>query len=219
MPPSVLLAYYVAYNANQTHTPRRRPRSIRSNVSSLRWSRPEETCGLDCACSQSEVREGCSDRLRWPANLAEQRVFTMNCGRLLFSLLTAKGSSSARNATHSEDLFGERPRATPYASTPNSTSTTTVRQGLSHSAQWQHSGTGSAAVPSTARATPRSSPGVIKPSCFRFPSTNRDGKMRALNAASVPACCTPWMDGCLKAHFLADLPSLSGAARWLPRRY
>jgi hypothetical protein len=156
-PPSVLLAYYVALNANQTRTlGDELIQQIECIITALeaaeRYYRTVRE--FNPACREDELTD------RWPADLAEQRIFINELRA--FALLIHRlqdGVPLAEMQRILENLFGERPAREVVRKY------TGQHIGDNHTGSGFHilrSGSipalGSAAIPAEARPTPRSSP-------------------------------------------------------------
>jgi hypothetical protein len=134
MPSSVLLAYYVAYNANQTRTlAEELIHQVECVIVALEQA---EHAGR----TVHEVNPKCQEDVltdRWPANLAEQRVFSDELRAFAVQLYRLqKGLPLHEMQSVLEDLFGERPaRDAVRKYTDQHVNDNRARQGLSHSAQ------------------------------------------------------------------------------------
>jgi len=156
-PPSVLVAYYVAENANRTRT----------LADELIYQVARMIATLDAAGQgQRVVREfnpTCpEDELtdRWPCDLAEQRVFLNELRAFAAQLHRLRqGVPLAEMQRILEDLFGERPaRDAVRGYMDQHVSDNGAGKGFHILRTGSVPALGSAAVPATARATPRSTP-------------------------------------------------------------
>jgi len=157
MPPSVLLAYYVASNANQTRT---LADELVHQVECM-------IIALERADSARrtvhEVNPTCEEDVltdRWPASLADQRVFIDELRAFTAQLYRLqKGLPLHEMQRVLEDLFGERPAGDAVR---KYTDQHVIDNEIGKSFHILRTGTipalGSAAVPASARSTPRSSP-------------------------------------------------------------
>jgi hypothetical protein len=157
MPPSVLLAYYVAYNANQTRT--LADELIHQLECIIVALEQAEHAGR----TVHEVNPQCEQDVltdRWPANLAEQRIFIDELRAFAVQLhRLQKGLPLHEMQSVLEDLFGERPaREAVCKYTDQHVNDDKAGKGFYILRSGSIPALGSAAVPRTARATPRSSP-------------------------------------------------------------
>lgn len=157
LPPSVLLAYYVAYNANQTRTlAEELIHQVECIIVALEQA---EHAGLTVhAVNPKCEKDVLTDR--WPANVAEQRVFIDELRAFAVQLYRLqKGLPLHEMQSVLEDLFGERPaRDAVRKYTEQHVNDNKSGKGFHILRSGSIPALGSAAVPSTARATPRSSP-------------------------------------------------------------
>lgn len=157
LPPSVLLAYYIAINANQTRTlADELIHQVECMIKALE----------DAERAHRTVREfnpGCvEDELtdRWPASLAEQRVFIDELRAFAVQLHRLQdGVPLPEMQRILEDLFGERPaREAVRKYTGQHVNDNNAGKGFHILRTGSIPALGSATVPAAARATPRSSP-------------------------------------------------------------
>jgi hypothetical protein len=157
MPPSVLLAYYVASNANQTRT----------LAAELIYQVERVIIVLEQAQKARhtvhEVNPACEEDVltdRWPANLAEQRVFIDELRAFAVQLYRLqKGLPLHEMQSVLEDLFGERSaRDAVRKYTDQHVNDNKTDKSFHVLRSGSIPALGSAAVPASARATPRSSP-------------------------------------------------------------
>jgi hypothetical protein len=157
IPPSILLAFYVASNANRTHTlADELIYQLESVISVLeRVEKAGRTVReFNPACDEDELTD------RWPANSAEQRVFIGELRAFVYELhRLQKGLPLAEMQRVLEDLFGERPaRDAIRKYTDQHVSDNDAGKGFHILRTGSIPALGSAAVPAAARPTPRSSP-------------------------------------------------------------
>jgi Second Messenger Oligonucleotide or Dinucleotide Synthetase domain len=157
IPPSVLLAYYIASNANQTRTLadeliHQVERIIAALQAAERSGRT--VCEFNPACRQDELTD------RWPANLAEQRVFIHELRSFAADLQRLQeGVPLVEMQRVLEGLFGERPaREAVRKYTGQHVSDNKAGKGFHILRTGSIPALGSVAVPTEARPTPRSSP-------------------------------------------------------------
>jgi hypothetical protein len=156
-PPSVLLAYYVATNANRTGTlADELIHQVEQIIAALKAAeRNRDTVQeFNPECPEDELTD------RWPANLAEQRVFINELTAFAVQLHRLQdGLPLADMQRVLEDLFGERPaRDAVRKFTGQHIDDDKAGKGFHILRTGSIPALGSAAVPSNARATPRSSP-------------------------------------------------------------
>jgi hypothetical protein len=158
VPPSVLIAYYVATNANQTRTlADELIHQVECIIAALQAA---ERSGR----TVSEFNPACPDKDeltdRWPANLAEQRVFINELRAFAVQLHRLQdGVPLAEMQRILEGLFGERPaREAVRKYTGQHVDDNKVGKGFHILRNGSIPALGSAAVPAAARPTPRSSP-------------------------------------------------------------
>ena len=157
LPPSVLLAYYIASNANQTHTlADELIYQAECMIAALRAA--ERAHGtvreFNPACPEDELTD------RWPADIAEQRVFideltafVIEFGRLL------EGLPLPEMQRVLQDLFGERPARDAVRKYADQHDSDNIAGRSFHILRTGSiPALGSAAVPAQARPTPKSSP-------------------------------------------------------------
>jgi hypothetical protein len=159
VPPSVLLAYYVAMNANQTHTlADELIHQVECIIAVLeaaeRSGHPVQEFNPACSGREDELTD------RWPADLAEQRVFIDELRAFAVQLYGLReGVPLAQMQRILEDLFGERPaREAVRKYTEQHVNDDKVGQGFHILRSGSIPALGSAAIPANARPTPRSSP-------------------------------------------------------------
>lgn len=157
LPPSVLLAYYIAVNANKTHTlADELIHQIECIIATLqaaqRLSRTVRE--FNPACAEDELTD------RWPADLAEQRIFIhelKDFARQLYRL--RDGVPLVEMQLILEGLFGERPaREAVRKYTGQHVNDNDAGKSFHIPRSGSIPALGSMAVPAAARATPRSSP-------------------------------------------------------------
>jgi hypothetical protein len=157
LPPSVLLAFYVASNANQTRTlTEELIHQVECLISVL------ETAGnarrtvreFNPTCPRDELTD------RWPSNLAEQRVFIDELRAFSLELhRLARGLPLPEMQRVLADLFGERPaRDAVRKYADQQVSDNNAGKGFHILRDGSIPALGSTAVPTAARATPKSSP-------------------------------------------------------------
>lgn len=157
MPPSILLAFYVGQNANQTQT--LADELIHQSeciIRTLEQAEARDRC-------VHEVNPRCDDDIltdRWPANVAEQRVFIDELRAFVFQLYRLqKGLPLEDMRRVLEDLFGETPaREAVRKYTQQHVNDNNAGKGFHILRSGSIPALGSAAVPAQARRTPRSSP-------------------------------------------------------------
>jgi hypothetical protein len=157
LPPSVLLAYYVASNANKTRTlADELIHQVECIIGALQAAeRAQRTVQeFNPACAEDELTD------RWPADLAEQRVFIDELGAFAVQLYRLwEGVPLAEMQRILEDLFGERPaREAVRKYTGQHVADDKAGKGFHILRDGSIPALGSVAVPAAARATPRSSP-------------------------------------------------------------
>jgi hypothetical protein len=157
MPPSVLLAYYVAKNANQTTTlADELIHQVECMIATLAEAdRKGRTIQeFNPACPEDELTD------RWPANLEEQRVFLNELRAFAVQLHRLQdGMPLVDMQRVLEDLFGERPaREAIQKYTQQHVNDNLATKSFHVLRTGSIPALGSAAVPVDARATPRSSP-------------------------------------------------------------
>ena len=157
MPPSVLLAYYVALNANQTRT--LADELIHQVECMINVLEDAERRGR----TVHEVNPACTDDVltdRWPADLSEQRVFIGELRAFAVQLYRLqKGVPLDEMQRILEDLFGERPaREAVRKYAQQHINDNDAGKGFHILRTGSIPALGSAAVPAEARPTPRSSP-------------------------------------------------------------
>ncbi len=158
VPPSVLIAYYVAINANQTRTlADELIHQVECIIAALQAA---EHSGQ----TVSEFNPACPDHDeltdRWPANLAEQRVFINELQAFAVQLHRLQdGVPLAEMQRILDGLFGERPaREAVRKYTGQHVDDNRAGKGFHIMRSGSIPALGSAAVPAQARPTPRSSP-------------------------------------------------------------
>lgn len=157
LPPSVLLAYYVAVNANRTHTlADELIHQVECMVAVLdsvahRYATVRE---FNPACREDELTD------RWPGNLAEQKVFLDELKAFAVQLHQLQdGVPLAEMQRILEELFGERPaRDAVRKFTGQHIDDNNAGRGFHILRKGSIPALGSAAVPAEARPTPKSSP-------------------------------------------------------------
>lgn len=157
LPPSVLLAYYVATNANRTKTlADELIHQIEGMINALeaaeRLSRTVREFNPECR--EDELTD------RWPANISEQRVFIDELKAFAVQLHRLQdGVPIAEMQRILEDLFGEKPaREAVRKYTGQHVSDNDAGKGFHILRSGSIPALGSTAVPANARPTPRSSP-------------------------------------------------------------
>jgi hypothetical protein len=127
LPPSVLLAYYVARNANRTSTlAEELIYQVECMIIALEMAeRSHRTVQeFNPTCQEDELTD------RWPANLAEQRMFIDELKAFAAQLDRCAGECPwQRCSASSKCSLANGQRATRCANTPTSMSTTTRRTG------------------------------------------------------------------------------------------
>ncbi len=139
LPPSVLLAYYVAINANKTHTlADELIHQVTSIIAALQAAeRAYRTVReFNPTCREDELTD------RWPADLAEQRVFIDELKAFAVQLYRLRdGVPLAEMQRILEELFGERPaRDAVRKYTGQHDRDNKARQRLSHPPRRKHPG-------------------------------------------------------------------------------
>lgn len=157
LPPSVLLAYYIATNANQTRTlADELIHQVECMIKALEDAeRAHRTVReFNPACAEDELTD------RWPANLAEQRVFIDELRAFAVQLHRLQdGVPLPEMQRILEDLFGERPaREAVRKYTGQHVNDNNAGKGFHILRTGSIPALGSTAVPAAARPTPRSSP-------------------------------------------------------------
>jgi hypothetical protein len=157
LPPSVLLAYYIALDANQTPTlTDELIHQVECIVTALEAAdRSYRTVReFNPACPEDELTD------RWPADLAEQRVFINELRAFAVQLHRLRdGLPLAEMQRILEDLFGERPaREAVRKYTGQHIDDNNAGRGVHILRSGSIPALGSLAVPTEARPTPRSSP-------------------------------------------------------------
>ncbi len=157
MPPSVLLAYYVAANANKTRTlADELVHQVECMIVALEQAEKahQTVYEVNPMCEQDELTD------RWPANLAEQRVFIDQLRAFVVQLNgLQKGLPLHEMQAALEDLFGEQPaRDAVRKYTDQHVNDNKTGKGFHVLRTGSIPALGSAAVPASARPTPRSSP-------------------------------------------------------------
>ena len=157
LPPSVLLAYYVGINANKTRTLADEIiHQVECMIAALEEAeRLRQTVrAFNPTCPDDELTD------RWPANLAEQRVFIDELQAFAVQLNRLRdGRLLVEMRCILEDLFGEKPARDAV------NKYTGQHDGDNKSGKMSHilrtgsiPALGSAARPAAARTTPKSSP-------------------------------------------------------------
>jgi hypothetical protein len=157
LPPSVLIAYYVATNANQTQTlADELIHQVECIIAALQAA---EGMGrtvreFNPACREDELTD------RWPGSLAEQRVFIDELKAFAVQIHRLQdGVPIAEIQRILEGLFGERPaREAVGKFTGQHVSDNDAGKGFHILRSGSIPALGSAAVPANARPTPKSSP-------------------------------------------------------------
>jgi hypothetical protein len=157
LPPSVLVAYYVATNANQTTTlADELVHQVECMISTLEAAEHSNRTvrEFNPACGEDELTD------RWPCGIAEQRVFIDELRAFAVQLYRLqKGVPLVDMQRILEDLFGERPaREAVRKYTDQHVEDNDAGRGFHILRTGSIPALGSAAIPATARATPRSSP-------------------------------------------------------------
>jgi hypothetical protein len=157
LPPSVLLAYYVAVNANQTrsladeliHQVECIIAALEAAERSYRTVRE-----FNPACREDELTD------RWPADLSEQRICINELRAFAFQLHRLRdGVPLPEMQKILEDLFGERPaREAVRKYTGQHIDDNNAGKGFHILRSGSIPALGSLAIPAEARPTPRSSP-------------------------------------------------------------
>jgi len=157
LPPSVLLAFYVATNANRTRS--LTDELIHQVECMIHVLESAERSG----CTVREFNPTCGeDELtdRWPSDLAEQRVFTEELRAFAYQLYQLnKGLPLPQMQRFLEELFGVRPaRDAIKKYTDQQISDNNAGSGFHIPRSGSIPALGSLAVPATARPMPKSSP-------------------------------------------------------------
>jgi hypothetical protein len=157
LPPSVLIAYYVATNANATKTLvdeliHQVERMIAALEAAAKTGRTVRE--FNPMCREDELTD------RWPGSLAEQRVFIDELKAFAVQLHRLQdGVPIAEMQRILEDLFGERPaRDAVRKYTEQHIGDDRAGKGFHILRSGSIPALGSAAVPANARPTPKSSP-------------------------------------------------------------
>ena len=157
LPPSVLIAYYVATNANATKTLadeliHQVERMIAALEAAEKTGRTVRE--FNPMCREDELTD------RWPGSLAEQRVFIDELKAFAVQLHRLQdGVPIAEMQRILEDLFGERPaRDAVRKYTEQHVGDDRAGKGFHILRSGSIPALGSAAVPANARPTPKSSP-------------------------------------------------------------
>ncbi len=156
-PPSVLLAYYVAEHANSTRTlADELIHQVERAIARLQAAeqRRETVCEFNPTCREDELTD------RWPCDLAKQRVFLNELRAFAVQLHRLRQGVPLAEMQHIlEDLFGERPaRDAVRKYMDQHVSDNDAGKAFHILRTGSVPALGSAATPSIARATPRSSP-------------------------------------------------------------
>jgi len=157
MPPSVLLSYYVAKNANKT-TSLMDELLYQVECIIVTLERAEKAGGtvreFNPACAQDELTD------RWPCDLKEQRLFIDELRAFAVQLHRLKnGVPLAEMRRILEDLFGERPAAEAVRKYTGQHDKDNIAGKSVHILRTGSiPALGSVAAPAVARPTPRSSP-------------------------------------------------------------
>jgi hypothetical protein len=157
LPPSVLLSYYVAENANHTRTlAEELTYQVACIIATLETAeqRRETVRAFNPTCREDELTD------RWPCDLAEQRIFIGELRAFAAQLrLLDQGLPLAEMQRILEDLFGERPaRDAVRKYMEQHVSDNDAGKGYHILRTGSIPALGSTAVPSIARSTPRSTP-------------------------------------------------------------
>jgi len=157
IPPSVLLAYYVAINANQTRTlADELIYQVECIIAALEAAeRSYRTVReFNPACHEDELTD------RWPADLSEQRVFINELRAFALQLHRLRdGVPLPEMQKILEELFGERPaREAVLKYTDQHVDDDKAGKGFHILRSGSIPALGSLAIPAEARPTPRSSP-------------------------------------------------------------
>jgi hypothetical protein len=157
LPPSVLLAYYIASNANQTHTlADELIHQAECMIAALRVA--ERAHGtvreFNPACPEDELTD------RWPADIAEQRVFIDELTAFVIELRRLQeGLPLPEMQRVLQELFGERPARDAVRKYAGQHESDNIAGKSFHILRTGSiPALGSAAVPAQARPTPKSSP-------------------------------------------------------------
>jgi hypothetical protein len=156
-PPSVLLAYYVAEHANSTRTlADELIHQVEHIIVTLQAAeqRRETIREFNPTCREDELTD------RWPCVLAEQRIFINELRAFAAQLYRLRqGVPRAEMQRILEGLFGERPARDAFRNyMAQHESDNDAGKGFHILRTGSVPALGSTAVPSIARATPRSSP-------------------------------------------------------------
>jgi hypothetical protein len=157
VPPSILLAYYIAVNANQTRTlADELIHQVECIIAALEAAEHSYRTvrEFNPACPEDELTD------RWPADHAEQRVFINELRAFALRLHRLRdGVPLAEMQRILEDLFGERPaREAVRKYTGQHIGDNNTGKGVHILRSGSIPALGSLAVPAEARPTPRSSP-------------------------------------------------------------
>lgn len=157
LPPSVLLAFYVANNANRTRT---LTEELIHQVDSMivilesAESKGRTVREFNPTCTRDELTD------RWPCDIQEQRVFINELRAFAVQLrILEKGVSLPEMQRVLEELFGERPaRDAIRKYADQHVKDNETGRGFHILREGSIPALGSTAIPSAARATPKSSP-------------------------------------------------------------
>jgi len=157
LPPSVLLAFYVASHANRTSMlTEELIHQVESMIGVLEAAehRGRGVCEFNPTCPQDELTD------RWPCNLEEQRLFIDELRAFAVQLYRLqKGVPLPEMQRVLEDLFGERPaRDAIRKYADQQVNDNNAGKGFHILRDGSIPALGSTAIPATARATPKSSP-------------------------------------------------------------
>jgi len=157
LPPSVLLAYYIARNANQTDTLiDELIHQVECIIVALQSAERSGRTAVEVnpACAEDELTD------RWPASLAEQRVFINELRAFTVQLRRLQeGVPLVEMQRILEELFGERPaRGAVRKFAGQHVDDDRASKGFHILRTGSIPALGSAALPRQARPTPRSSP-------------------------------------------------------------
>lgn len=156
-PPSVLLAFYVATNANRTRTLTQevifQAESIIDALSAADHRR-ETVRAFNPACHEDELTD------RWPGDLAEQRLFISELRAVVVQMRRLQeGVPLSEMQRVLEELFGERPaREAVRKYMDQHVRDNAAGRSLHIPGRGAVPALGSLAAPVTARATPKSTP-------------------------------------------------------------
>lgn len=153
----MLLSYYVASNTNHTTTlADELVYQVECIIAALQSAERSGRTVMEVnpTCAEDELTD------RWPANLAEQRVFITELRALLVQLRRLReGVPLAEMQRTLEELFGERPaREAVRKYTGQHVRDDMAGKGFHVLRSGSIPALGSVAVPAAARPTPRSSP-------------------------------------------------------------